>query len=208
MIALYSGTPGSGKSLHQAKDIYYRLKYGHPTITNYAINTAAVKKCKGDLLVLDNSQLTPDRLIEYSRDYFKDHKYGEGKIACYIDEAQLLFNARSWDVKGRDKWIGFFTQHRKYGYNIFLIAQFDRMLDRQIRSLLEYEYSHRKVSNFGIKGKLLSAAAGGRLFCAVKVWYPLRERVSAEWFKYHKRYGKIYDTYLDFTGGELVNVQG
>ena len=38
-----------------------------------------------------------------------------------------------------------FSQHRKLGYRVILIAQFDRMLDRQIRSVLEYEYIHRKV---------------------------------------------------------------
>ena len=38
---------------------------------------------------------------------------------------------------------------------MILIAQFDRMLDRQIRSVIEYEHIHRKVKNIGVWGKCL-----------------------------------------------------
>ena len=115
-----------------------------------------------------------------------------------VDEAQLLFNAREWGKNGRSEWLSFFTQHRKYGYHVVLVAQFDRMIDRQIRSLIEYEFIHRKVSNFGVKGFLLSLAMGGKVLVAVKMWYPLKERISAEFFRARKRYFRIYDTYMDF----------
>ena len=115
-----------------------------------------------------------------------------------LDECQLLFNAREWDAKGRKEWLSFFTQHRKYGYDVILVAQFDRMIDRQIRSLIEYEQVHRKVSNFGVWGKLFSLFSLGKLFVAVKVWYPMKERVGAEFFKANKRYYSLYDTYKHF----------
>ena len=38
---------------------------------------------------------------------------------------------------------------------MILIAQFDKMVDRQFRALFEYEYVHRKVSNFGVVGWLI-----------------------------------------------------
>ena len=38
MIRLYSGTPGSGKSLHVAEKIYNRLSAGKPVVCNFAIN--------------------------------------------------------------------------------------------------------------------------------------------------------------------------
>ena len=79
----------------------------------------------------------------------------EDQILLVIDESQLIFNARDWQKAGREKWLSFFSQHRKYGYHIILVAQFDRMIDRQIRSLIEYEYVHRKVGNYGIKGRAL-----------------------------------------------------
>lgn len=138
--------------------------------------------------------MTPDLLIDYSVQYFENHKYKESSLLLVIDECQLLFNAREWSVKGRDRWVYFFTQHRKLGYDIFLVAQFDRMIDRQLRSLIEYEIIHRKVSNFGIRGKLLSIWSGNRLFFAIKYWYPLRERLGNEIFHYSKKLGELYDT--------------
>ena len=164
MIYLYSGTPGSGKSLHQADKVYWRLKMGHPVIANYSINTGVIKHCRGQFIELDNWELKPKVLIEFAKEYFKLHKFSEGAIWLFIDEAQLMFNAREWSASGREEWIAFFTQHRKYGYDVFLVAQFDRMLDRQLRSLIEYEIVHRKVSNFGIKGWIFSLLAGGNLF--------------------------------------------
>lgn len=200
MVYLYSGTPGSGKSLHQARDIYYWLRLGKPCICNFDINVTKIPKARGEFIYLDNSALTPRKLIAFSEQYFKDHRFKEGSIRLYIDECQLLFNAREWDAKGRKEWLSFFTQHRKYGYDVYLIAQFDRMIDRQIRSLIEYEVIHRKVSNFGIYGKILSVCAGGSLFVAVSVWYPLKERTGSEFFKAHKRFYSLYDSYKHFDG--------
>ena len=154
MIYLYSGTPGSGKSLHQAKDIYHWIRRGRCCICNFDIDVTKIPKAKGQFIYLDNEYLRPETLIKFSKVYFKDHPFHEGRLRLYIDECQLLFNAREWQSFGRKEWLSFFTQHRKYGYDIFLIAQFDRMVDRQIRSLIEYEIIHRKASNFGTMGTL------------------------------------------------------
>ena len=78
------------------------------------------------------------------------------------------------------------------------MAQFDKMLDRQIRALIEYECIHRKVSNFGIWGKIFSLFAGGKLFVCVKVWYPMKEKVGSEFFRAKKKYYQLYDSYADF----------
>lgn len=202
MISLYSGTPGSGKSLHVAERIYDRIRFGKPVIANFDFAVDRIGgKHKGEFVFIDNLHLKPDFLRVYADQYFETHRFHEDRILCVIDEAQLLFNAREWNVNGRADWLSFFTQHRKYGYEIILVAQFDRMLDRQIRSLLEYELVHRKVSNFGIWGKILSAWSLGKLFVAVKVWYPLREKVGAEWFLCKKKYYSLYDTYNRFGGG-------
>lgn len=199
MVYLYSGTPGSGKSLHQASIIEAWLKLGKPVIANYSIATSLIKKCKGEFTEVNVYELTPDFLKDYSRKYFENHKFKEGTIRLFIDEAQLIFNARDWSQKGRSAWLEFFTQHRKYGYDIFLIAQFDRMLDRQIRSLIEYEVIHRKIKNFGLKGRILSLIAGGGLFVAVKIWYPMKEKTGAEFFKYSRRLAALYNSYQDFS---------
>lgn len=197
MIYLYSGTPGSGKSLHMASDIYWWIKTGGSCICNFEINLDKIKGNKsrfGEFYYIPNDIIRPDLLITYSKLYFKSHKFKEGRIRLYLDECQIMFNAREWASAGRKEWLSFFTQHRKYGYDVYLVAQFDRMIDRQIRSLIEYEVIHRKVKNFGKFGFLYNLVAGGSLFVAVKMWYPLKERVGSEFFKGHQRYFELYNT--------------
>lgn len=202
MIYLYSGTPGSGKSLHMARTIYYCLLRSKPVICNFDINRKYVKH--SDLFkYIDNSSLTPDFLMDYSREYFKDKKMKESEITLFIDEAQMLFNARSWDAKDREKWNKFFQIHRHFGYDIMLVAQFDRMIDRQIRSLVEYEFVHRKVSNLGWRGILLCVVMlCPHLFTVVKVWYPMKEQVGKEFCRASKKFFRLYDTYMTFTAGD------
>lgn len=201
MIDLYSGTPGAGKSLHTAYRLYYWLRLGRPAICNFHINLRKVDRKhpeKLHYLCIDNQELSPEFLIAYSKDYFRGKIIKEDSILLVIDEAQIIFNARTWQQIGRSEWLSFFSQHRKYGYHIILVAQFDRMLDRQIRSVIEYEYVHRKVSNFGIKGKALSLVMGARVFVAVKVWYPMQEKVGQEFFRARKKFYSLYDTYGSF----------
>lgn len=206
MIYLYSGTPGSGKSLHAASNIWYGLKYsGCAYVCNFPINMDKFSpKQRERFLYVDNSELTPELLYQFSTDYFKKHparsiKEAEGKLRLYIDEAQILFNAREWQKSYAQGWTKFFQIHRHLGYDIYLMSQFDRMLDRQIRSLIEYEYVHRKVANIGVGGKVFSLIAGGGLFYCVKIWKPQRERVGGEFFKYKGRFDKLYDTHALFS---------
>lgn len=201
MIDLYSGTPGSGKSLHTAYRLYYWLRAGKTALCNFQIDLKKVSKKhyeKLEFYEIDNRDITPEFLIAFSKEHFKGKRVKEDEIILVLDEAQILFNAREWQKIGRAEWLSFFSQHRKYGYHIILIAQFDRMLDRQIRSVIEYEYVHRKVSNFGIKGKVLSIIMGARVFVAVKVWYPMQEKIGQEFFRARKKFYSLYDTYGSF----------
>lgn len=200
MIYLYSGTPGSGKSLHAARTIKNRLRMGENVLCNFPVNLSLISGFKGNFVEFDN-MVTPDYFIAYSRQYFGHKPIKEGKLLIIFDECQLLFNAREWSKKGRSDWLSFFTQHRKYGYDIILVAQFDRMIDRQIRSLIEYEFIHRKVSNFGFAGRILSLVMGGSTFVAVKVWYSMKEKVGTEFFHAHKRLYSLYDSYNTFDAG-------
>lgn len=212
MIELYSGTPGSGKSLHAAEVIYWRLRHGVPVIANFPIDVAKVPKYKNTFYEVNNDDLSPACLYEFAQAYFDQSSTGfeEESIYLVIDEAQLLFNARAWSSSDRAGWLSFFSQHRKWGYHVLLIAQYDRMLDRQIRALIEYEEIHRKVGNFGIPGKLMSTAAGGTLFFAVRYWYPIKERIDMYPFVAKKKYYSLYDTamYFDSDMDNGVNRDG
>ena len=199
MISLYSGTPGSGKSLHCARTIINWSRLGYPVVGNFQVDLSKYKRA--DFIYCPNHEMTPDYLIKLSQDKVGS-KPKEGSILLVIDECQLLFNAREWQQNGRAQWLSFFTQHRKLGYDIILIAQFDRMIDRQIRSLIEYEFIHRKMSNFGWQGVLMSLAFGGNAFIAVKMWYPLKEKIGSEIFHARKSLYLIYDSYATFEADE------
>lgn len=105
MIYLYSGTPGSGKSLDMARSILNDLRFHRPVICNFPISVNE-KKAKY-FHFWSNDELDPARLVRFSNDYFKDHPFKEGAISLYIDECQLLFNARSWNAVGRSDWNAF-----------------------------------------------------------------------------------------------------
>lgn len=198
MIYLYSGTPGSGKSLHMARTIYYALYRKKPVICNFEINRKFVKN-SSLFQYVENSDLSPEFLKKYSMEYFKGKSVKESEITLFIDEAQMMFNARSWNAKDREKWNKFFEIHRHYGYDIMLVSHSDRRLDRQIRELIEYEYIHRKVSNYGWRGVLLSVMMFCPcLFVYVKLWYPMKEQVGREFCRSSKRLYRLYNTYMTF----------
>ncbi len=203
MINLYTGTPGSGKSLHLARDMKNWMHlYKAPVIANFAFNADLARpKGYGGYLYIDNTDLTPEFLIWFSERYRQERKWDrvpEEHILLVIDECQLIFNAREWNNKYRKSWISFFTQHRKLGYRVLLVAQFAEMIDKQIRALVEYEIIHRKLSNVGWYGKILSVLAGGRLHIAIKRYAPLREKVGQEFFKSSKYLWSLYDSYNRF----------
>ena len=160
MIELYSGTPGSGKSLHVADTMKWWLHFkGAPVIANFEFKAKACKPRKrGSYLYIPNEKLHPDVLIYFYEEYvrtFELETVAEEEILLVIDECQLLFNSREWNKPDRKAWMSFFTQHRKLKYRVILIAQFMNMIDRQIRSVIEYEYIHRKVKNIS-RGALFS----------------------------------------------------
>lgn len=219
MIYLYSGTPGSGKSLHAAKDIIKKLQRKHAVIANFDINLDIVKdtiftninekikkilkkKSKkkfqrkiGKFIYKDNSQMTVEYLINYAK---KEHKKGkEGQTLIVIDECAVLFNSREWNKPGRYEWIKFFQMHRHYGYNIILVSQNDRLIDRQIRAFIEYDVKHRKANNLGFIGMLITML-GMHLFAAVTYWYGIREKLNTELFIFKKIYKELYDSYSSF----------
>lgn len=199
MIELYSGTPGSGKSLHCADRIIRLNRHRKFVITNFEIDKNS-KSLKYPELIeyIDNSKLTPDKLYEISNRFFEDRKRKESQIILFIDEAQLLFNSRDFYTKDRMAWLSFFSQHRKYGFDVVLVAQFDLMIDKQLRSLIEYQYFHRKVSNFGFFGKIVSLLFFGNLFICIKQWYPLNQTLGHEFFSAEKKLYSIYDTFAQF----------
>lgn len=199
MIFLYSGTPGSGKSIHQAMQIYYAVKFGRPVIANFEIDRSMFRNGARTFICKENDELTPEYLEEFARQYFADRKFKEQEIQLYIDECSLMFSAREWNGKDRKAWIRFFQLHRKLGYNVYLVSQMDTMIDKNIRGLVEYEVKHRKLNNVGWVGKLASLVfLGHPVICCVTYWYGQKMRISSEFILGRRRYYRLYDTFKVF----------
>lgn len=86
-ISLYSGTPGSGKSLHATDRIRKRLKRGLPVVANYNLDVDEIPHPELFTYV-DNSRLTPDLLRDVARGWFGTHRFGEDMVLVVIDECQ------------------------------------------------------------------------------------------------------------------------
>lgn len=203
MISLYTGTPGSGKSLHVAKEIYECLRYGKNVIANFPFDDSHVKYFRdrrGYFFYVPNEQLLAsgiEGLQGFALNFHKvqpDGRVPEGQTVIVIDEAQLLFNARTWSGSERQKWTGFFSVHRHLGFDVILLTQLDEFVDRQIRGQVEHEFVHRKVSNYKMFGALLGLFCHGALFLVIKKWYLNNEVIEKQFFIGRKKWYSLYNT--------------
>ena len=85
MIYLYSGTPGSGKSLHTAKIVLDDLRRGLPVICNFEINKDLVKHGYENFQYIETFDLCPEWLIQFSQEHFKDKRVKEDSITRLIN---------------------------------------------------------------------------------------------------------------------------
>lgn len=204
-ISLYTGVPGSGKSLDAAALVRYNLNRPspRPVIANFALGVdAPVKPERRQYFVhKPNAELTPDFLIDFATKFWTaaPDLFAEDYLLIVIDEVQLLMNSRRWNVdKNRMNWLEFLSQHRKYGYRIILIAQSAKMIDNQFRMLVDTEVNHRKLSGMGILGWLLSLPFRDRLFMKVRYLYQTGERLGCDLSIGLRRDMRMYDSYARF----------
>lgn len=205
MIAMYTGTPGSGKTLSAVDRMKRKLEKNGVVISNFEIFARMIKnagKEPSSYIRLRNDEITPSFLVWFSEMYKKDIMKGkhvpEERILLVLDEAQLIFNARSWMESDRMGWISFFSQHRKLGYEVVMIAQDMKMLDRQIRALVEFEYTYRKARNMGIGGQIVNVLWGGNVHIEVRRYAPTGDKIGSRFFRAEKSVYALYDTYTVF----------
>ena len=199
MITFYSGTPGSGKSLDAVREIIFWLKTGRPVIGNMYLNEDVIKKYKGNYYFVDTYAMNPRDFLAFSRKNLKKGK--EGQCLIVIDECHRIFHSRFSNDKSRFAWLDFFDIHRQLGFDCCLVAQWDKQIDKQIRALFEYEVRHRKGNNMGNTGFILSLFFG-TFFVRMENWYGSGQRLGSTFFRYHKKWGRLYDSYMAFDENE------
>lgn len=213
MLMTYSGTCGSGKSYHSVQEIIRKLKNGGVVVTNLELDREKImkyhKKLTAELLaerliIVDNEKITPQFLYEIAVKFCDLNT----KYLLLIDEAADMFNSRDWNRSDRKAWNKFFRMHRHLHYDVILVAQSRKMIDKQIQFLFDVDVQHRNIKEYGIIGALISIFLP-RLFVAVGVYVPLRTKSFSNWVWLLKRYYSLYDTFtlsnyvdVDFFGGD------
>lgn len=171
MIEVCQGTPGSGKSAAAVARAILHVRKGGVVAANFGLvdGWADAVSSKHILSMVSKSFRHKFASSLYNRFYkvtslaaiksidpraeavgvYKDKGgYSEGSGLLILDEAQLVFNSRKWEKNF--EWIEFFTQHRKLGWNVILIAHTIEMIDSQIRPLAEYESRFRNLQKLKI----------------------------------------------------------
>lgn len=221
MITCFSGTGGSGKSLDAATLIYENLTMtSRNVIANYPVNRDILtygwrgykklqknselrdqlkkRSVPGRFYHVENQYLSPQFLYEFARRLHRPRE--ESQTLVVIDEAQndKLFGNRAWQNKDRQEWCHFFEVHRHYGFDIILIAPSIKLIDKAIQYDIEYEDIHRKLKNFGMRGRLISFISGGCQFAAIRVWRTINQKESSRLFRYKPMFAEFYDSFRNF----------
>lgn len=197
MIEIYTGYPGTGKSLHVAARVRRTARRGYPVISNVMYNVDRGRKP----IYVPNDRLCPDLLEDFAGWYWQGKKVEENSILLVIDEAQLILNARDWQSPDRMRWLGYFSQHRKLGYAIVLVAQSREMLDKQVRALAEEYVPHICLNRMRVLGGIIHCLALGHPLVLARHRYAgVRSdskdaNLRSEYILGRKSLYRLYDSY-------------
>ncbi|MCM1104636.1 MAG: zonular occludens toxin domain-containing protein [Clostridium sp.] len=219
MIYFYTGVPGSGKGVHSSEVIYKMLQSGKDVITNIDVHTELIeprrKKPVGNCIYVPTQDWLHDAFIQkpkqkedrysylqglygYANNYHlrkADGSFFEHQTWLVLDEVQELFNTRTWNRRDRLAWCAFFREHRKYGYDCILISQDDKNVDKQIRTVLQKQVLHRKVTDYKFFGKVLKLLTGRDLFIAISTQYGMKKADAKTGTRFYFGRQKYYDFY-------------
>ena len=225
MIQLWSGTPGSGKSLHVAHEIRedLRLPFGQSKnviSTCYIDTTYCFMNILQELVFIITrgkihlynddprakrfhyvpiEEITPKYLYEFAAKY---HVYGkEHQTTLVLDECVAIFSPTvlSENIKRWNEWDEFFRKHRHLGYNVIIIPQSKKLISRKVIEYCEFEVKHYNRKHQGMFGWLLSLICGGSLFSYSTCWRGTRDKpLEQKFFTYRRLFGSMYNSYSMF----------
>ncbi len=215
MIELITGAPGAGKSFFAVKKILASVEKGRVVVTNVplredwaeVIASRGYHKWKGEEHVRERRERF-ERLVFVSEDLndllrVRVEGDSEGRADMVLDECHRWLNARMWDsglgesreeaTRNRLKLVGFFSAHRHYGYDIFLITQDPNNIDRQIRTLFEYLVRLKNLKRVKVFGIPLLPV---NLFVAIRTWNDrVQTKISVSTYGLDKTVARLYSTH-------------
>ena len=210
MISLYTGSVGSGKSYHSIELGLDWINKRKNVIANFPIKPPKKYLFKFQERRWEEKLKRWHYLEEITVEYLmalslENDWFGkESQCLVIIDEAGIMFNSRDWQHErlSRQKWIKFLSQSRKWGYDFIFVCQMDRMIDRQIRGLVEYEVKHLKANN-AFFFRFLSIFKV-TMFMYVYKWYQTKLKGSVRLSIYRPAIANRYDTMRIFNLDDLI----
>lgn len=180
-VYLVSGPPGEGKTAFTMRKVARALAKGMPVVTNVRVRPDAgtfiarhtVARIRPGLRAaradrIDRSLLVLDELPDLYRVRVPPSE--EGSWLVVLDEAGTWLNSRAWSAAGRDHMIEWFAQHRKLGSDVYLIAQDEDMIDKQVRGLINERIELRNMKRVKRFGVPLLWWMPRPVFLALRVW--------------------------------------
>lgn len=209
-VVAYVGVPGSGKSLHVMRDVYWYGKRSDALIMcNFDVNPP--RGFRASFCRLPSGEVAFEDVMRGVLEWLNAGNVvtREGQILVVIDEAQITFNNREWNKQGRAAWIRLFIQHRKLGLRFVLVVQDLNMLDKQIRAVVETCGHHMRVNSYGWLGSLVSLLSFGRPVCMCIYRLPFYGSTKAgivgrELVTGKRRLYRMYDTHTLFSDDLLL----
>ncbi len=221
MIALYSGTVGSGKSLHTAREIREHLREGRFVVSTCNIDTSLCfmntlqelifnisngkihlwnyDERQKNFFFVDILQVTPDYLYTFAAKHHREGK--ERQTYLYLDECVAIFSPTCQtmqNLKLWEQWQTFFRVSRQIGFEVVLVPQSTTLISRKVKECCEMDVRHYNYKYKGTLGFFLSLFVGG-LFCAATFWRgEKRECVEQKLYRYRPLYGRMYNSYTLF----------
>lgn len=152
MIYIVTGKLGAGKSLLAVqRAIDYALE-GRRVATNFPIDFANIALTPSSKL--SHAPVTVLPSVPKYNDLMMLGQGGEHEDtagALVLDECAQFLNARNWQGPERELTINWLLHARKRRWDVFLIVQHERMLDKQIRdALAEYVVTVKRTDRLRV----------------------------------------------------------
>lgn len=189
MISVYTGFPGSGKSLHAVSLIYAHVRGKAYVCTNILLNGFR----DNPYYIYHDFEWFND--VQNVQRLSEQHLQDKIQLLFVIDEAQVLFDSRAWSEKNRMPWNIFFSMHRHYKTNFVLITQSYANLDRRIRANIEYQHQHVNIKNATHATHILLGWLPDFMFCSNQFYANGRERIATHWVFCRRKYTRLYNTF-------------
>ena len=213
-ITLVVGPPGSGKTFWTMRRFRLAVLAGRCVATNVVLSDGWAdsiarsvwlyrfvpalrrrKVAEWESKVAYVETLDDVARIRLSTEGWESKLEGRGELIW--DEAGDSFDARNWnedkEKRGRDnRWM---RQHRKLGWEVFLVAQDEGQIDVQVRNMCTYLVHLVNLKNLRLAWFL--PAPPVNLFRAHWKWHGSTDRKphKLELYKLDKRTARLYDTH-------------